>query len=225
MIANPDQKYEVSLGQVRDHLLRMSGLVEKMIADATRSLLDGNSATAESTIQTDLQVNQLELETDDLCLHILDRWQPEITDLRFITLAMKMVTDLERIGDLAVNIAERAQALDGYRPAGIGPVLGRMAEVNQLLLRDAIDSFVNRNAETAEEVRGRDAEVDRLYLQACTDLEREMRRESSFLERGMHLQAVAKFLERIGDHITNVAELVIFLVKGEDIRHGGLLPR
>ncbi len=223
MKLHTDRQYEAQLRQVGDNLLKMSGCVEEMIADATRALLDGDMKLAEATVFADRRVNQLEVETDDLCLVILARRQPLASDLRFITLAMKMVTDLERIGDLAVNISERVLALDGYQPASAGPILGRMSEIDQILLREAITAFVNRDAEKAEDVYERDEEVDRLYLQLCTDVEARMQKESAFLERGMHIQAVAKFLERIGDHITNLTELVIFLVKGKDIRHAGKL--
>ena len=116
---------------------------------------------------------------------------------------MKMVTDLERIGDLAVNIAERAIALNGIVPNESAPLIGRMSEVNQELLREATDAFIHENAERADDVRDRDEEVDRLYLQLCHDIEVAMREEPDLLGVGMHLQAVAKFLERIGDHITN----------------------
>jgi phosphate transport system protein len=223
MKLHTDRQYESQLRQVGDNLLRMSGCVEQMIAEATRALLDGDLELARHTIDADHRVNRLEVETDDLCLLILAKRQPVASDLRFITLAMKMVTDLERIGDLAVNISERVLALDGYRPASTGPILGRMSEIDQALLREAIDCFVKRDADKAQDVHARDEEVDRLYLQLCNDVEASMHRDREFLERGMHVQAVAKFLERIGDHVTNLAELVIFLVKGKDVRHSGKL--
>jgi phosphate transport system protein len=223
MKLHTDRQYESQLRKVGDNLLSMSGCVEQMIADATRALLDGDLELARATIDADRRVNRLEVETDDLCLLILAKRQPLASDLRFITLAMKMVTDLERIGDLAVNISERVLALDGHRPVSTGPILGRMSEIDQALLREAIDAFVKRDADKAEKVHGRDTEVDRLYLQLCNDVEASIHSDREFLERGMHLQAVAKFLERIGDHVTNLAELVIFLVKGKDVRHSGKL--
>jgi len=215
------REYEAELARVRDNLLAMTGRVEAMIGDSVRCLIDGNVPLAKKTIAEDHKVNRLEVETDDQCLLILAKRQPMASDLRFITLAMKMVTDLERIGDLAVNISERCLALQGYQPAVIGPTIGRMGEINQVLIRDAIASFVDKDAEAAQIVIDRDEEVDSLYLSACNDIQTRMGDVPNFLERGMHLQAAAKFLERIGDHITNLAELVIFMVKGKDIRHIG----
>jgi phosphate transport system protein len=218
-----DREYESELGRVRDNLLRMTGRVEQMIADSVRSLLEGDVPLARRTIEDDHKVNRIEVDTDDLCLLILAKRQPLGSDLRFITLAMKMVTDLERIGDLAVNIAERAVALSGERPAAFAAVLERLAELDQSQLRDAIEAFVAKDAVRAEKVCQRDVEVDKLYWQLAQDAQKDMANKAASLERGVHVQAAAKFLERIGDHVTNLAELVIFLVRGKDIRHLGKL--
>jgi phosphate transport system protein len=218
-----DREYESELGRVRDNLLRMTGRVEQMIADSVRSLLEGDVPLARRTIEDDHKVNRIEVDTDDLCLLILAKRQPLGSDLRFITLAMKMVTDLERIGDLAVNIAERAVALSGERPAAFAAVLERLAELDQSQLRDAIEAFVAKDAVRAEKVCQRDVEVDKLYWQLAQDAQKDMANNAASLERGVHVQAAAKFLERIGDHVTNLAELVIFLVRGKDIRHLGKL--
>jgi len=136
---------------------------------------------------------------------------------------MKMVTDLERIGDLAVNIAERAVALSGLRPAPFAAVLSRLAELDQNQLREAIESFVTRDAARAEKVCAQDDQIDKLYWQLAQEAQKDMAHNDASLERGIHVQAAAKFLERIGDHVTNLAELVIFLVRGKDIRHLGKL--
>jgi len=218
-----DREYEAELGKVRDNLLRMTGRVEQMIADSVRALLDGDVDLAKRTIDDDAKVNRLEVDTDDLCLLILAKRQPLGSDLRFITLAMKMVTDLERIGDLAVNIAERAVALSGERPAAFATVLSRLAELDQAQLREAIESFVTRDAARAEKVCGQDVEIDKLYWQLAQEAQKDMAHDGKSVERGIHVQAAAKFLERIGDHVTNLAELVIFLVRGKDIRHLGKL--
>jgi phosphate transport system protein len=217
-----DREYESELGRVHSNLLLMTGRVEQMIASSVRALLDGDTALAERTIEDDHKVNRLEVDTDDLCLLILAKRQPVAVDLRFITLAMKMVTDLERIGDLAVNISERVLALKG-RPVVAGPLIARMAEIDGNLLRDAIDAFVKRDPEKAQQVWDSDEGVDRLYVEVVQEVQKKMYSDKEFVEPGMHLQAVAKFLERIGDHIMNLAELVIFLVKGKDIRHLGKL--
>lgn len=218
-----DREYEAELARVRDNLLRMTGRVEQMIAESVRALLEGDVALARRAIEDDHKVNRLEVDTDDLCLLILAKRQPLGSDLRFITLAMKMVTDLERIGDLAVNIAERAVALSGERPAPFAAVLSRLADLDQSQLREAIESFVARDAERAEKVCRRDVEVDQLYQQLAHEAQNDMAHGAASLERGVHVQAAAKFLERIGDHVTNLAELVVFLVRGKDIRHLGKL--
>lgn len=218
-----DREYEAELGRVRDNLLRMTGRVEQMIADSVRAVLEGDIELARRTIEEDHKVNRLELDTDDLCLLILAKRQPLGSDLRFITLAMKMVTDLERIGDLGVNIAERALAMGGERPSAFATLLASMADVNQSQLREAIESFVGRDADRAQKVCDRDDDVDRLYGEVVREVQRTIQGDMAFLERGVHVLAVAKFLERIGDHITNLAELVIFLVRGKDIRHLGKL--
>jgi phosphate transport system protein len=216
-----DREYEEELQRVRDNLLLMAGRVDHMIEHSVRALLDGDVESARKMIAEDRTVNRLEIDTDDLCLVILARRQPVASDLRFITLAMKMVTDLERIGDLAVNIGERALALDGYRPAEHGPQIARMATIACQLLREAIDAFIEGDAERAERLCARDAEVDELYWRVVVDVQAAMLKSSAFVERGMHLVAVAKFLERIGDHTTNLSELAVFMVRGKDIRHKG----
>jgi len=218
-----DREFEAELGRVRDNLLRMTGRVEQMIADSVRAVLEGDIDLARRTIEEDHKVNRLEVDTDDLCLLILAKRQPLGSDLRFITLAMKMVTDLERIGDLAVNISERALAMAGERPVAFASMLTSMADLNQAQLREAIDSFVSRDAERALTVCERDDDVDRVYGEVVREVQKTILSDMTYLERGVHVLAVAKFLERIGDHITNLAELVIFLVRGKDIRHIGKL--
>ena len=216
-----DREYENELGRVRDNLLRMSGRVEQMIADAVRAVLEGDVLLARRVIEEDHKVNRLELDTDDLCLLLLAKRQPLGSDLRFITTAMKMVTDLERIGDLGVNIAERGLALAGERPDTFAAALGQMAEADQAQLREAIESLVARDPVRAQQIFERDDAVDRTYSEVVREVQRTIQGDMAFLERGVHVLAVAKFLERIGDHVTNLAELVIFLVHGKDVRHIG----
>ena len=211
--------YEQELKQVRDNLLRMAGCVEDMISNSIRSLVEGDIDLARITIENDHKVNRFEVDTDELCLLILAKRQPMASDLRFITLAMKMVTDIERIGDLAVNIAERTIALDSLPHAGISPLIQQMADAAQVMVRRAIDAFVHADDSEAEVVFAADDEVDQLYYQLCRTIEGRMHDDNSLIERGTHIRSVAKFLERIGDHATNLAEMVIFLVQGKDVRH------
>ncbi|HWN68846.1 MAG TPA: phosphate signaling complex protein PhoU [Haliangium sp.] len=215
-----DREYEAELRQVRDNLLRMAGCVEAMIIDAGQALARGDLPLARQTIQADNEVDDLEIETDEMCLLILAKRQPLASDLRMITLAMKMVTDLERIGDLAVNISERVVALGTPPAPALVDKLGRMTEATvKQMITPAIDAFMARDVAKARSVFGRDQVVDDLYREITNETQFAMHGDREYIERGIHINAIAKFLERIGDHATNLAELVIFLVEGKDVRH------
>lgn len=214
-----DREYEAELRELKDKLLKMAGLVEDMITSATQALVRGDTDLARRTIQADAQVNALEVETDELCLLVLAKRQPVASDLRMITLAMKMVTDLERIGDLAVNIGERVLALGAAPSPSVAERITRMSEVGQRMIRDAIDAFVASDVGKARTVFSRDQYVDDAYRELASEMQQEMMRDRDFVNRGIHLQACSKFLERIADHGTNLAEMVIFQVEGKDVRH------
>ena len=221
--AHTDREYDNQLRQVRDKLLLMAGHVEAMIEGSVRALVERDVALARRTIDNDHKVNQIEVETDELCLVILAKRQPMASDLRFITLALKMVTDLERIGDLAVNICERALELAGKPPLRSYDDLVRMAELVQIMVRDAIDAFVHADDHKAQRVIDSDAEIDEVYHEIFSDILQRMSSDPTLIERGIHVQSVAKWLERMADHSTNIAEQVVFMVKGKDIRHVGHL--
>jgi phosphate transport system protein len=215
-----DREFEAELGSLRDRILLMAGRVEEMIALAVRAFASRDEALAKSTIQLDEHVNNDEVEIDEACLAILARRQPLASDLRFIALALKMVTDLERIGDLAVNICERAIAIVSEPPLswnGAEP----MAQATQAMLKDAMDALVSRDAAKARSVIDHDEDVDELYHRALRELFREMTGSPALLQSGLYCQAVAKHLERIGDHATNIAEEVVYMVEATDIRHAG----
>ena len=214
-----DREYEAELRRLREQLLLMGAQVEESIADSIKALVERDTERARRTIEADQQINRLEVETDELCLLLLAKRQPLASDLRMITLAMKMVTDLERIGDLAVNVCERAIALGAAPPVAVAQRLEKMSTVAQQMIHEAIDAFVAGDVTRARAVFARDQEVDTLYRETNLDLQKEMVREREFVDRGIHLQAIAKFLERIGDHATNLAEMVIFQVEGKDVRH------
>ncbi len=218
-----DREYEALLGRVREDILLMAGHVEQMIQASVEALMTRDPELARSTIAVDHKVNQLEIETDELCLVILATRQPLGPDLRFITLALKMVTDLERIGDEAVNICERAIDMAASQPVESYEKIQRMGALVQSMVHDAIDAFVDRDVDKADQVIARDDEVDRLYEQIFKRLLEVMRADASRIQEGIHLQSVAKWLERMADHATNLAEQVIFLVKGQDVRHAGKL--
>jgi phosphate transport system protein len=216
-----DREYEAELGEVRRLVLLMAGLVERMIADSVYALSARELDLARRTIEVDTKVDAAEKEIDDACMRILAKRQPMASDLRFVTLTLKMVTDLERIGDLAVNICERAIDL-----AEAGALerphedLHRLARLAQAMVHDAIDAFVARDADKARSVIARDGEVDALYDRVFDAILDDMRRDGAAgIHCGIHRQSVAKWLERIADHGTNLAEQVIFMVKGKDIRH------
>lgn len=214
-----DREYENDLKKLRESLLKMAGRVEEMIANSVKALVERDIELARSTIAADHLVNRAEVETDELCLVILAKRQPVASDLRFITLSLKMVTDLERIGDLAVNICERAIDLGHDAPLKPWVDVPRMAAIVQAMVRDSIDAFVAGDADRAQSVIERDRELDELYIRVFRELLSAMLANTSVVERGIHAQSVAKWLERMGDHATNLAEQVVFMVKGKDIRH------
>jgi len=219
MRAHTDREYESELQDLRERLLRMAGMVEQMIVDSVRAALYQDRELAQATIEHDIAVNRLEVDTDELCLVILAKRQPLASDLRFVTLSLKMVTDLERIGDLAVNICERAIDLAGHPQPWPWDNIETMARVVRAMIRDAIQAFVDRDVDTAQRVCERDGEVDKHYWQVFRTVLELMRKQPNSVHDGIHVQSIAKFLERMGDHSTNLAEQVVFMIKGKDIRH------
>jgi phosphate transport system protein len=214
-----DKAYEAELNELRSMLLTLGGLVEDAIARAVRALTERDTALARAVIEDDRKVNRLEVEIDELCLRLLALRQPAASDLRFITLALKVVTDLERVGDLAVNVAERATDLSAQPQLKPYIDLPRMSQAAQAMLKDSLDSFVAADTDKARDVLRRDSEVDELYHQLFRELLGFMIQDPSTIERATAILFVAKHLERIADHATNLAEMVIFYVEGRDVRH------
>ena len=215
--------YETELQKLRDRVLLMGAKVEDIIKRSMQALVDRDTELAKRTILADRRINQLELAIDQLCLQILARRQPVASDLRFITIAMKLVTDLERIGDLAVNLCERVVELNEEPPLKPYVDLPRMAEEAQEMVHEALDAFVEGNPEKADAVIKQDAIVDAYYVQIFRELLTYMMEDPRTIYRATRLQSIAKYLERIGDHGTNIAEMVIFNVRGKDVRHAGKL--
>jgi phosphate transport system protein len=216
-----DREYEAQLAELRKRLLGMANRVERMIEAAMTALTTADADLARKTIAEDHRVNRDEVETDELCLLLLARRQPMASDLRFITIGLKMVTDLERIGDLAVNICERAIELS-WDPAPPPPhELASMATAAKGMVREAIEAFVHRDDERARRVVRHDRTVDAYYTQVFRDFLKLVTHDPARVLQATRMQAIAKYLERIGDHATNLAELVVFMVKGKDIRHLG----
>lgn len=218
-----DKGYSAELQEIRDRLLLMAGRVEVIIGEAMTALIQRDYDRADATIASDHAINQDEMDLDALCLKLLACRQPMASDLRFVTLTLKMVTDLERIADLAVNICERARDLSRQPALGTFQTIPAMGRIVASMVKDAIDSFIAQDARLAQEVIDRDDELDEMYHAVFRHLLKLMTGDTSVVERGIHIQSVAKFLERMGDHATNLAEQVIFHVEGTDIRHTGKL--
>jgi phosphate transport system protein len=219
------KQFEQQLRALKDKLLLMSHHAEKMIADAIRALVERRPSLAEEVIKSDDEMDQLELDVDNQCYEILALEQPVARDLRFIATALKIVRDIERIGDIAVNIAERANELIQEPEMKRLIDLPIMAEAAQRILKESLDAFVNSDAELAEKVIRDDSFVDDCYEQIFRELLTYMMEDTKYISRALKVIFIAKHLERVGDHSANIAEMVIFLVRGQDIRHGTRLDR
>ncbi len=219
MAPHTDLIYESELARLRERLLFMGAKVEAMMAASLRAFQTMDLPLARETMEVDHEVNRLEVEIDGQCLSILARRQPVASDLRFLATVLKLVTDLERIGDLAVNICERILALEDDPPRTNHPDLCAMSEMAQTMVREALDAFVAGDVARARWVIDRDRMVDSIYAQLCHRLLLTMMEDRSAIRRGTAIQAIAKHLERIGDHAKNIAELVVFMASGTDIRH------
>jgi phosphate transport system protein len=211
--------FQQELNQLKSELLRMAGLAERAIRNAVEALVKRNTPLAEKTIKEDAQINEMEIDIDERCIKLLALHQPMAADLRFITSAMRINTELERIGDQAVNIAERVISLN--QEAQLKPYMDipRMAEITQAMVKDVLDAFVNGDANLARSVCERDDRVDALNDQVFRELLTYMMADSSTISRAVHLIIVSRCLERIADHATNIAEGVIFMTKALVIKH------
>ncbi|MBE9503446.1 MAG: phosphate signaling complex protein PhoU [Proteobacteria bacterium] len=213
------KQYEEELRQIKEKVIRLGGLVEQQIVNAIKALTDRDTLLAEEVIEKDHVVNGLEVEIDELCLKVLALRQPAASDLRLITTAIKLITDLERIGDKAVNICERAIELNEEPPLKLYVDLPKMAEAAQKMLRESIDAFIKRDTALAEKVLVDDDIVDDLHRKIFKELLDYMIKDPGSVSRAMKVMFISKYIERIGDHATNISEIVIFMVKGKVIRH------
>jgi phosphate transport system protein len=215
-----DKTFEQDLRNLREKLLTMSAKVEAQIDASMKALIDRDSELAQKVVEKmDAEVNRLEVDVDNLCRKILALRQPAASDLRFITTGLKIVTDLERIGDLAVNIAERALDLNQAPPLTKYQDLPKLSELAQAQVKLALDAFVAADPVKAEEVLKGDDNLDNLFLKIFNELLTYMMEDSKFIRRATSLMFVAKHLERIGDHATNIGEMVIYMARGTDVRH------
>jgi phosphate transport system protein len=211
--------FDRELSDLKENLLFMGELVEKAINRAITSLGERDSELAAAVIADDDAVDNQELKIDELCLKILALRQPAARDLRFITTAIKVNYDLERIGDMAVNICERVQELNAEPQLKPYEVLPRMAELVQQMLAQSLSAFINANSDLAWQVIRLDEQVDRLNDQVFHELLDYMTRDFSTVTRATHLLLISRYLERIADHAVNIAELVIFMAQGKIVRH------
>ena len=213
------KQYEQQLRLLKDKLLLIGYKAETSIADATRALVERRPSLAQRVVDEDDEVDRLELEIDDICFEILAREQPVASDLRFITTAMKIVADIERIGDNGVNMARRA--LEIMHEPELKPIIDIpvAAAAAQRILKESLDAFVNGDAALAKRVIQDDRYIDDVCEQMLRELLTYMFEDQSTVSRALRLMFVARNLERIGDHAANIAEMVIFLVEGQDVRH------
>ena len=213
------RQFDVELDAIRGKLLEMGGKVELMMANSIQSLVERNTELAEQTIAFDQEINRLEMQIDRDCLEVLALRQPAARDLRFITLALKIVTDLERIGDQCANISKRARELNLEPPLKPLKELPGMAQAVSTMVVEALDAFVRGDENLARKVREDDQAVDNLNDLIQREILSSMLGDPAIIGRAIKLNHIAKCLERIADHATNLAEMVIFMVKGKDIRH------
>jgi len=211
--------FHEELEALKQTLLAMGGLVEDQIRRVMKALLERDDVMAQEVIERDRQVNTYDVEVDEQCVSLLDLYQPAAGDLRFITTAMKIVTDLERIGDQAVNIAQRVLELN--REPQLKPYidLPRMAEQAQRMVKESLDAFVARDTALARQVCGEDSEVDLLKEQIFRELLTFMMEDPRTIPRAIRLILISRFMERVADHATNIAEMVVYLVEGKIVRH------
>jgi phosphate transport system protein len=214
-----ERQLDHDLDRVRQMLLRMGGMVEEMVAKATQALVDRSSRLCTEVIDGDNQVDQLEMEIDELSHSILGRRQPTAVDLRFLVAVMKINSDLERIGDSAVNIAQSVEQINEQPPLKPYIDLPHLSQLVQNMVRNSLDAFVNKDTKLATEVCESDDEVDGLYKQIFRELLTYMIEDPKTVSRALHLLLIARNMERIADHATNIAEDVIYYVEGRDIRH------
>jgi len=211
--------FDEELATLKEKILLMGSKVEEAIRLAMKSVISRDSKLARQVIQSDRDINDLEIEVDEICHRLLALHQPMAGDMRFITSSMKINSDLERIGDLAVNIAERALTLNEVAPLKPFIDIPRLATIAQEMVKVSLDTLVNRDPVTAKKVCERDDEVDNLNDQIIRELISYMLDDRANIKRALDLILVSRYLERIADHATNISEDVIYMVAGKDIRH------
>jgi phosphate transport system protein len=211
--------FEEELDQLRNHLLEMSGLVEDSVYRSVQSLMERDEEAAQQVLQNEAKINRMEIQIDELATSLLARVQPMATDLRFITAAIKINNDLERMGDIAVNIVRRTLALlRDPMPKELVDI-PHMATLVQSMIRQSLDAFVRKDAELARSILTSDDAIDQLRDTAYEELIALMEQDPTTVRQSINLMFIARALERLADHATNIAEDVLFLVEGVEVRH------
>jgi len=211
--------FQDDLDALKERLLAMGGLAEERVKESVRGVKERDHAALDAVLSGDEPINDLHMEVDDRCFKLLALHQPMAADLRVIVAAVKINTDLERVGDLAVNIAEAAKRYSTHPPVKKLVDIPRMADIAQAMLRDALDAYVKRDVALAQRVLNEDDTLDSLKTLIFRELLTIMLNDPSTIEGALDLILVSRHLERIGDHATNVAEDVIFMVSARDVRH------
>ena len=219
------QEFEMELESVRQRIFDMGRHVDQVLESAGKALLEHDSELGNRIIAGDQETDSMELEIDHLCLQILARRQPVAGDLRLLTSALKLVVDLERIGDLGVSIAGRVVELGSEAPLTPYEDLMRMLTTAREMLTEAMGALQSQDVASANRVIDKDEVVDAYYTQIFNDVLSRMRESPDSISHATRVQAISKYIERIGDHATNVAERVIFILTGEDIRHSARMRR
>ena len=215
--------FEEELSELRTRILTMGGRCEQLIEEASRAMCERDGTLAARVEAADRQIDADEIEIDELTVRILALRQPVGRDLRFLVMAFKVVTDLERIGDEAANVAERAAQLAelGAPASAMQPAIQEMAHLTREILHEALDAFVAQDETLARAVLERDDEVDEMYGQILRQAMSYIGEHPDRVRVAMCIASTSKYLERIADHATNIAEMVVFLVSGRDVRHPG----
>ena len=219
-----NKEFEQELRTLRERLTAMGGRCEQQIQLAMQALSDRDDELARKVVEGDVEIDRDESEIDELALQILATRQPVASDLRFITMSLKFVTDLERIGDNAANIAKRALELNHVPALDKMPDLAHLSKLVLANLRAALDSFTARDADRAQTIIAADIEIDKRHASMFAELLAHVATDPATVTRVLPLTSVCRYLERIGDHVKNLAEEVVYMVRAQDIRHRPLPP-
>jgi phosphate transport system protein len=214
-----ERHFDEELNLLKRQILKMGTLVDEAIAGSVKAIVERNEDIARKIIDNDQVIDMLEIEIDRQCLELLAKRQPMAVDLRFITSLQKINSDLERIGDLSINLSYAAIYLAKHAPLKPLIDLPIMADETRTLLKDAMLAFVDSNSQLAREICSKDSEIDKLYVQNFREILTYMMEDNANIKRGIRLILVAKHIERMADHVTNIAEDIVYMVEGKTIKH------